>query len=120
MYVYKYNYYYISKIRAYPGSSCVILINNIMLMFLTYILVYLYIDKNFHKYFLSKFYQYIQMKTYYKEINSIFNKKAVNKLNTNEFKYSILIYLYYSLNKSNIYLHYLSEIKDKIKKFNKK
>jgi hypothetical protein len=109
-----------SRYRAYPASEFVITLNNITIMFLIYILTYLYINKNIYKYFKSKLYQYIQLKTYYNNINSIFNKKEIEKLNTNEVKYSLIIYLYYTLNKSNIYLHYLSEIKNRIKKVKKK
>jgi hypothetical protein len=119
MYVYKYNSYFMSKYRAYPGSEIVVTLNNITLMFLIYVLVYLYMNKNIYKYFKSKFYQYIQLITYYNNANSIFNNKEIEKLNTNEVKYSLIIYLYYTLNKSNIYLHYLSEIKNRIKKVKK-
>jgi hypothetical protein len=108
-----------SKYRAYPGSEIVVTLNNITLMFLIYVLVYLYMNKNIYKYFKSKFYQYIQLITYYNNANSIFNNKEIEKLNTNEVKYSLIIYLYYTLNKSNIYLHYLSEIKNRIKKVKK-
>jgi len=77
-------------------------------------------DKNIYKYFKNKFYQYIQLYTYYDESNSTFNNKELKNLNINEYKYSLIVYLYYAINKSNINIHYISEIKDKIKKISKK
>jgi len=120
MYNYKYNSYYMFKYRAYPGSIHVIKLNNIMLMYIIYVLIYIYMNKNIYKYYKSKFYQYILLDTYYKEINSVFSLKELNNFNTNEYKYSLIIYLYYTINKSNIYIHYISEIKDRIKKLSKK
>lgn len=120
MYNYKYNSYYMFKYRAYPGSIHVIKLNNIMLMYIIYVLIYIYMNKNIYKYYKSKFYQYILLDTYYKEINSVFSSKELNNFNTNEYKYSLIIYLYYTINKSNIYIHYISEIKDRIKKLSRK
>jgi hypothetical protein len=86
-------------------------------MFIIITLVYLYIDKNFYKYYKSKYYENIQLYNYYNQLNSLLhNKELVNK-NKNEYKYMMIIFLYYTINKTNIYIHYLSKKKKKIKKF---
>jgi hypothetical protein len=114
MYNYKYNYYYISKYTSYPGSYYIILWNNLALMFIIYILVYLYINKNFYKYYKNKYYENIQLYNYYNQLNSLLHNKEIENINYNEYKYLMIIYLYYTINKSNIYIHYLSQIKNKI------
>ena len=89
-------------------------------MFIIYILLYLYLNKNIYKYYKSKFYQYIQLYNYYNQLNSLLHKKPLENLNYNEYKYLMIIYLYYATNRSNIYIHYLSEVKNKIKKLKKR
>jgi hypothetical protein len=83
-------------------------------MFIIYILVYLYINKNFYKYYKNKYYENIQLYNYYNQLNSLLHNKEIENINYNEYKYLMIIYLYYTINKSNIYIHYLSQIKNKI------
>jgi hypothetical protein len=120
LYNYKYNYYYVPNYKSYPGSFYIILWNNITIMFLIYILLYFYLNKNIYKYYKSKYYQYIQLNNYYNQLNSVLHIKPLEKINYNEYKYLMIIYLYYAINKSNIYIHYLSEMKKKIKKWRKR